>query len=108
MAAAHSVRPREIERLREELEAKRGEAEGAKKALLDRLTDEKVKAGELDPDEVTSSPLGFPLRCRRGSAGRSPRWGRCKTRSRLRLRVEVLGHLVVTRCLSIGLFRGRG
>lgn len=43
---------REIEELRRELEGQINKAEEARKALQDKITEEKVRNGELDPDEV--------------------------------------------------------
>lgn len=43
---------REIEELQQELAKRTSEAEEAKKALEDKIIEEKVKNKELDPDEV--------------------------------------------------------
>lgn len=75
---------REIKELREALEKEKREAEEARKALQDKITEEKVRNGEMDPDEVGRPSLrvsGVAEQSRRG-----PRvaihgiWSTAKTR----------------------------
>ncbi|CAM9292067.1 unnamed protein product, partial [Laminaria digitata] len=50
--AALLNKEREIKELRQELARRTGEAEEAKKALDDKITEERVRSKELDPDEA--------------------------------------------------------
>ena len=43
----------EIQELRKELERQKADAQEAKKALENRIIEERVRSGELDPDEVS-------------------------------------------------------
>lgn len=58
---------REIKELRQELARRTGEAEEAKKALEDKITEERVRSKELDPDEVNRRSHRLAVEARRNS-----------------------------------------
>lgn len=65
------MRDREVEELRKELKSKTAEAEEATKALEDRLTEDRVRNGDLNPDEVWARARRYKY----GSCGnRYSRW----------------------------------